>query len=596
MNNCKSPTKFVGLHNHTGFSTYDGLGYPDDHFKFCIENGLDAHVISEHGHFNSYAHAQLWAEDWNKANKDRPFKYIPGIEAYYHPDLEQWRSDKARADARKEEVAAAKKAKKAIVVEEGVGDIDMSNALTIENEDETKGATAGKSPVNRRHHLVLLPKTSRGLTKLFAAASLGYLKGFYRFPRIDTSVLREAAAEKEIIALSACIGGPLAAAVFQTFKDVPFDALDQSLLDDAASAERCMASICEAYVLIADAVGKENFYLELQFNRIKAQNLVNRALIQFARLNGLTQQLVVTCDAHYYSPNVWKERELYKRLGFMNYTEYTPDSLPKSREELKCELYPKNAAQLWAEYLRSKEGTTFYDDREVCEAIERTWHVAHEVIGDIKPDRSPKFANERLVPKGKTSFEHLVDLCKEGLVKRGLSTRPEYVARLKEELSVIKAMKNADYFISYQKIMQLARNVALLGPARGSGGGSLINYVLYITDLDPIKWDLPFSRFLSIHRCLSPETRVLLSDRVCALRDVNVGDNVITHDGTAQKIVNVFNSRHKSVFKLKVNGSVFVCSPDHEWIIVGPDKMPIKKKTSQLAVGDVLYTYHYERH
>ena len=83
------PNRFVSLHNHTGFSPFDGLGYPDDHFKFYMENGLDAYAITEHGNMNSYAHAQLWIESWAKSNKDGKFKYIPGIEAYYHPDLDQ---------------------------------------------------------------------------------------------------------------------------------------------------------------------------------------------------------------------------------------------------------------------------------------------------------------------------------------------------------------------------------------------------------------------------------------------------------------------------------------------------------------------------
>jgi DNA polymerase-3 subunit alpha len=66
-----APGKYVSLHNHTGFSNFDGLGYPDEHFKFCIQNGIDAHAITEHGHMSSYAHAQLWYEGWKKENKDK---------------------------------------------------------------------------------------------------------------------------------------------------------------------------------------------------------------------------------------------------------------------------------------------------------------------------------------------------------------------------------------------------------------------------------------------------------------------------------------------------------------------------------------------
>src|SRR5260221_398716 len=88
------PKKFVSIHNHTGFSPYDGLGMPNEAFEYCLQNGLTSHAITEHGQWNSYAHAQLWMEDYNKKHSDKPFKYLPGIEAYFIPDLEQWRRDK----------------------------------------------------------------------------------------------------------------------------------------------------------------------------------------------------------------------------------------------------------------------------------------------------------------------------------------------------------------------------------------------------------------------------------------------------------------------------------------------------------------------
>lgn len=491
--------------------------------SFAIENGLTAHAITEHGQMTSYAHAQLWVENWNKSNAANPFKYIPGVEAYFHPDLEQWKRDKQQADDARTNAKEAKKLRekqskletKIIAVvdqNDETEDIEMSNALTIENEDETK-STKHFNPVNRRHHLVLLPKNGAGLQKIFSTVSQGYLKGFYRFPRIDTGMLREAAKERNIIGTSACIGGPIAFNLFQELQQHKFDALEQQLLDNGPMLEKCITAVGNSYDLMTDILGEGNFYLELQFNKLAAQNLVNRAIIEFARRNGAEKQLIVTCDAHYYSPDVWKERELYKKLGFMNYQAYSPDSLPKSKDDLKCELYPKNPAQLWDEYLRSKEGTSFYDDQMIADAIERTHDIAYGIIGDVPPDRSPKFPTERLIPKGEKSFNHLVTLCKAGLKARGLEDKQVYVDRLMEELGVIKAMKNADYFISYQKIMELARKVCLVGPARGSGGGSLVSYVLYITDLDPIKWDLPFARFLSVYRKGAPDIDTDLADR-----------------------------------------------------------------------------------
>jgi DNA-directed DNA polymerase III PolC len=517
------PSRFVGLHNHTGFSPFDGLGYPDEHFKYCMENGIDAHAITEHGNLNSYAHAQLWIEEWGKNNKDKKFKYIPGIEAYYHPDLEQWKRDYAAAEQAKLDKKAAKKLKEkeeelptkvVAVVDQNdeTEEVETTNALTVENEDETK-STKHFNPVNRRHHLVVLPKNQKGLLQIFGASSKAYLNGFYKFPRMDWNILHEAGKDGNLVVTSACIGGMPAYAVFQEMQKVSFDQFTEKLLDDPVLLERCVAAVGNVYEQMVSAVGEGNYFLELQFNRLPAQNLVNRAIIEFCRRNGKTKQLVVTGDAHYFNPDRWKDRELYKKLGWMNYQTINADSLSKSKEELKCELYPKNARQMWDEYLKSKEDTNFYDDDLVADAIERTHDIAHMVIGEVPPDRSPKFPNKLLIPEGTPSFNHLVKLCKEGMQKRGLADKPDYIARITEELGVIKQMKNSDYFISYQKIMELARKVCLCGPGRGSGGGSLVAYVLYITDLDPLFWDLPFARFLSVYRKGAPDIDTDLADR-----------------------------------------------------------------------------------
>ena len=143
------PSRFFGLHNHTTFSPMDGLGYPSDHFLFCMENGLDGHALTEHGNMSSYAHAQLWVEKYNKERGDKPpFLFIPGVEGYYHPDLEQWARDKELAEHARDDKAVAKKlAKKqediktkivAIVdANDETEDFESNNALTIEDEDET---------------------------------------------------------------------------------------------------------------------------------------------------------------------------------------------------------------------------------------------------------------------------------------------------------------------------------------------------------------------------------------------------------------------------------------------------------------------------
>lgn len=537
-----APKKFVGLHAHTGASTYDGLGPVSDHFKFCMENGLDAHAVTEHGQMNSFSSAILYNYKMKKEGKQ--FKYIPGVEAYVHPDLNQWRldklsADKARDDAKEEKKLKAKLKEKVVTNIERVTDgddetvdIEMSNALTVENEEETK---SGKTfnPVNRRHHLVVLPKTSEALKKIFRLVSRGYLEGFYRFPRVDVGMLKEAAKDGDILISTACLGGILSYDVLSSLREVSFDQLDASILDDPATLDRVIGIMGNTFDKYADAVGVKNVLLELQFNRLPAQDVVNRAIIEYARRNSLTEQLVVTADSHYPRPELWKHREMYKKLGYLNYTEYGPDSLPKSVDDLKCELYPKNATQVWDEYIATKGRNAFYgrddDDKLVSEAIERTHEIAHQVIGDISFDKSYKYPNS-IIKKNKTPFQQLCDLCKVGIVNRGLDKKPEYLDRLKYELNIIKTMGNASYFVTLARALDLARTVCLLGVARGSSGGSLVAYVLNITDLDPIKYGCRFDRFLNVYREGAPDIDVDVGDRdavLDVLRKEFGNDNVI---------------------------------------------------------------------
>lgn len=502
---------------------FDGLGPPQQHIDFVMKNGMDAWALTDHGHMNGFAQAYLYAEKLHKAGKN--FKYIPGVEAYVHPDLNQWRADKLRldeisADAKKAK-AEAKKNKEKIkteIKEEEISDdiVDTTNnALTIENEDETKSNKIF-NPINRRHHLVMLPKTSRGLQKLFKLVSKGYLDGFYRFPRIDLGMIKEVDnGEGDLILSSACIGGHIAWEVFNQLREFKFEDLNASILDDQSILNKLMTSIGNTYEMYVDAVGKENYFLELQFNKLPSQDVVNRAIIEFAKKEGITKQLVATADSHYPGPDLWYHREMYKKLGYLNYTNIGPESLPKSKDDLKADLYPKNAEQMWDEYLASKSRQSYYDsancDQIVSDAIERSHDIAHHMIGNIEYDKSYKYPS-KAVPQGKTAMQILVEKCKQGLRKKGLDQNQEYIDRLKYELSVIKKLDNANYFVTLARALELSREVCLLGVARGSSGGSLVAYLLTITDLDPIKYKCQFERFLSI-------TRVGMADI-----DVDVGD------------------------------------------------------------------------
>lgn len=538
----RTPKKFVSIHNHTTFSPYDGLGYPEEHFKWCLENGLDAHAITEHGNFNSYAHAQLLVQDWKKSGKT--FKYLPGIEAYFHPNLDDWRMEKLKSESDKLVEKERKKNKEKIKTEliitsddnDDVVDIESKNALTIEDEDESKN-TKHFNPLNRRHHLVLLPKNDQGLQELFYLTSKSFLEGYYRFPRMDVRMIKETITKGNVVASTACCAGLPGFNILQVLKQHKFDEITYELYKDKIIKEACVNAVGNAYDMLVDVFGPENLYLELQFNKLGVQHIINASIIEFAKRNGLTQQLNVTCDAHYYSPNVWRERELYKKLGFMNYKTYSPDSLPKSKDELKCELYPKNATQMWDEYLKIKEtcGLSDEDDDLICDALERTHDIAHHVIGEVKPDMSIKLP-KTLVPEEESGDSWLIKMCVKGLKKRGLHTKKEYVDRLKEELNVITSMKFSEYFVTLAKIIELGRGVALIGPGRG---------------------------------CFTPETKVLMgSGNYKSIVDIQVGDIVVDAYGENQGVTATHHyDVDEDILELEFeNGKIIRCTKDHKFL------------------------------
>ena len=518
----KPPKRFTSLHAHDGFSTFDGLGYPQEHIDFVLENGMDSYCLTNHGHMNSFGHAYLHAEKIRKRNPS--FKFIPGCEMYVHPDLQVWELDReirqAAKKGDKDAVAVLKAQREAIVTpltavvdgDDEVVDITTEEAgLTVENEEETKSAKF-YDPIKRRHHLVVLPKTSEGLERLFHLVSRGYREGFYRFPRIDYKMLQEAADGGHLMVSTACIGGPIAYEVFRHAQQVEFDDLSYKLLDDSSFYDKVMTGVGNAYQGLVDSVGINDVMLELQFNKLPAQHLVNRAIIEFANNQGITDKLVVTTDSHYARPEHWRERELYKKLGWLNYREFDPSKLPQSKEDLKCELYPKNAEQVWDTYLETTEGMGFYNHEAIRDAIERPHDIVHQEIGEIHPDRSMKLPSY-VVPKGMTDDKALLEACKKGLIARGLADDPKYVERIKHELKIIKDKNFSRYFLTMEAIIEIAKKAMLVGPGRGSAAGSLVAYVLRLTDIDPFEYDLMFGRFLNPSREGAPDIDTDVGDR-----------------------------------------------------------------------------------
>ena len=452
MTRTVSKIPFVNLHNHTTFSIFDAIGYPADHMDFAYENGCDALAITDHGNMSALSYQVEHHKKMKAEGKD--FKPVYGIEAYFIPSLSEWKAEYEQQQQQKK-----KKKKK-----------DMS--LSIEDEEESKKS---KDLLRKRSHLILLAQNQTGLNNLFQLVSKSYkTENFYRYPRMDYDMLAEHS--EGLICASACLGGVFAQDYWENREAGP---------DHVREAMRSTAS------RMREIFG-QRFFGELQWNSVPEQHELNNYIIEVCAEFNI--ELISTADAHYYHPDLWKERELYRALGWMGKKDLA--SLPESREALKYELYPKNGDQMWESFKKySTECDVEYDEDLVRASIERTHHIAHNMVEDFVPDntiRLPKF----VVEENASEMASLTKKCVDGLKDKALHESQEYIDRLKEELNVIKDRGFARYFLTMKAISDRAAASMAVGPGRGSAAGSLAAYVLDITQVDPIKHGLLFSRFL----------------------------------------------------------------------------------------------------
>jgi DNA polymerase III alpha subunit len=246
----------------------------------------------------------------------------------------------------------------------------------------------------------------------------------------------------------------------------------------------------------------DRWYGELQWNNVPEQHILNKYIIKMQEEFGIG--LVSTCDSHYPNPNAWKDRELYKRLGWLGkgkpeWAEGNSE-LPAGVDEIGYELYPKNGDQMFQSYQKySKECNTHYQQSLVLESITNSYKIAHERIENFMPDTTVRLP-EFVVPAGFTAGEALRHYSMEGMRNLGLLDKPNYIKQLDQELDVIEDRGFSKYFLTMKAISDRAQKIQLVGAGRGSGAGSLVAYVLGITQVDPIKHELMFERFMTSNR------------------------------------------------------------------------------------------------
>ena len=310
-------------------------------------------------------------------------------------------------------------------------------------------------------HLTLIAETNEGYGNLIKLASLGYLEGYYYKPRVDWELLERHA--KGVVALSGCLSGRVC------------KALEESRPKDAhADLDR-----------LAQIFGRDSTYVELQNAGLDVQARINPELVALAAEVGLP--LVATGDVHYLRAEDATSHEALLCIQ-------SGDSLknPNHWKFETNEFFFKTPAEMALDFPGYEE------------ALRRTLEVAERCNVEIELGRIllPHFPT----PEGRESFEYLVELCDQGLMRRYEAATPELQERLRFELKTIREMGFADYFLIVSDFVGFAkRNGIGVGPGRGSAAGSLVAYCLEITDIDPIRYDLLFERFLNPGRKSMPD-------------------------------------------------------------------------------------------
>ncbi|MBP5250323.1 MAG: DNA polymerase III subunit alpha, partial [Lachnospiraceae bacterium] len=327
--------------------------------------------------------------------------------------------------------------------------------------DKTGSSTEDSGPGNRYRHLILLAENDVGYHNLCRIVSIGFTEGFYYKPRVDAEILEKY--HEGLICTSACLAGEVA-----TF-------LRQDLYEEGK----------EAALRLEKIFGKGNFFLELQDHGIPEQKTVNAYLLRMHEETGI--DLVCTNDSHYIKAEDAAAHDVLLCIQ----TQKKVQDEDRMRYE-GGQFYLKSAEEMAALF-------------PYCpEALENTHKIAERcnVEFEFGHYKLPKFD----VPEPYDAWGYLQHLCEEGLKKRYPVITDELRERLDYELNIVHTMGFVDYFLIVWDFIKYAKDHDIpVGPGRGSGAGSIAAYCLEITDIDPIKYNLLFERFLNPERVSMPD-------------------------------------------------------------------------------------------
>jgi DNA polymerase-3 subunit alpha len=421
--------QFVHLHVHTDYSLLDGACETSELLDEASRQKMPAVAITDHG--NLFAAANFVYE----ASK-RDVKPIIGCEVYVARGSRHERGEKTNGGNGQERA---------------------------EGEPGQRGS----------NHLVLLCESLEGYHNLIKLVSAGFLEGFYYKPRIDYDLLSKHS--KGLIALSACLRGPVTEAVVEEKFDLARE---------------------NAYRL-RDVFGKGNFFIEVQDQGLEIEKGVNRELVRLSKETGIP--LVATNDCHYlhhddaHAQDVLLCIQTGKTMSDAHRMKFQTD-----------QFYFKTAVEMAQVF------------GELPDALSRTVDIAQRC--NVKIERIPSPFPEFKVPAGHTAGSYFEKVVREGFASRlpilerqaqqGMLRNPlsEYEKRLTSEIEMIQKMRYEGYFLIVWDFIHYARTQDVpVGPGRGSAAGSLVSYALRITDVDPLQYNLLFERFLNPERVSMPD-------------------------------------------------------------------------------------------
>lgn len=478
------PDDFVQLHTHSEYSNFDGCGKMTDFIARSYEQGARAMAFTEHGTIRQLTNFAKACGDM--ADEGKPMRPIYGAELYLCEDM-------SRKGATPEELES---------VLAGVPGRDRRQKIYEYERDNN---------IIGRFHLTVLAKDNVGLKNLSRVVSLGWTKGFYKRPRVDLATL--VAHHDGLVVLSGCQSGSIGGDFLPEYDN------KTGALVRPSNPYKAMEKVELLHATFGD-----DFYGEIMPHNMAEQAQVNKAVRMISSAYGM--KLVTTQDAHYINPEDWRYQEAMLCINTRT-TLADPNRFKFSTQD----FWLKSRRDL-AETYRAHHG--YLSKELVKQSLDMTVEIAEKCQAKLELDRFKALVPAvEMPPEYPTTPEgearYLRHLAMEGWRSRGLdrlikeearrrriahaAALKMYQDRMNRELDAMEKQKVVRYFLVVWDLYKWVRGAAIeVGPGRGSVGGSLVAFLIGLTDIDPIRFDLLFERFLAPSRIDMPDVDMDFED------------------------------------------------------------------------------------